>query len=59
MLFRARKNPFGEEKLFTNVKEIGIKDKKLVKSFGKTNIPEESVFYASTNEETVVREVAQ
>lgn len=61
VVFRARRNDSlgGKENLFNNVKEIGMKDSKLVKSFGRANIPGESVFYASTNEETVVREVTQ
>lgn len=59
VVFRARRNPYRQETLFNHLSEIGIKDAKLVKSFGRANIPGESVFYASTNEETVVREVTQ
>lgn len=57
VLFRGRIN--NNEKLFNHLDEISIKPKDKVKSFGRANIPGESVFYASTNEETVAREVTQ
>jgi hypothetical protein len=57
MLFRGRKNE--NEQLFTHLDQIGMKPKDKVKSFGRANIPGEAVFYASTNEETVAREITQ
>ena len=57
VLFRGRKNE--GDKLFSHLDEIGLKSKDKVHYFGRANIPGEAVFYASTNEETVAREVTQ
>lgn len=57
ILFRGRPND--ETGLFMELKQISIKPKELVTSYGRANIPNQAVFYCSTNEETVVREVTQ
>jgi len=57
VVFRGRKNE-GDE-LFTHLDQVGLKPKDKVHSFGRANVPGEAVFYACTNEETVVREVTQ
>ena len=57
ILFRGRPND--EKGLFSELKEIGIKPSKNVTSYGRANIRNQSVFYCSTNEETVVSEVTQ
>jgi hypothetical protein len=57
VIFRGRKND--GIKPFERLDEIGLKPKDKVFSFGRANVPGESVFYACTNEETVVREVTQ
>jgi hypothetical protein len=59
ILFRARKNDTWDESLFKGLKDIGLKPKDKVKTFGRAGIPGEGVGYFSTNEETVVREVTQ
>jgi hypothetical protein len=59
IIFRGRMNDRHKGTQFDNLRELGIKNSSLVDSFGRANIPGESVFYASTTEETVVREVTQ
>jgi hypothetical protein len=53
ILFRGRPNE--ENSLFKDLKQISIKPKEKVESFGRANIPNQAVFYCSNNEETVVR----
>jgi hypothetical protein len=57
VIFRGRPNE-GEED-FKELKDLGIKPSRLVKSYGRAHIPHLSAFYASSNEETVAREVTQ
>jgi hypothetical protein len=57
VVFRGRKNE--NEGLFKELNQIGLKPSDKVDSFGRANIPKEAVFYACTNEESVVREVTQ
>lgn len=57
VVFRGRKNE--NDKPFEKLDQISLKPKDKVHSFGRANIPGEAIFYASTNEETVVREVTQ
>ena len=57
VIFRGRPNE-GEED-FRELKDLGIKPSRLVKSYGRGHIPHQSAFYASSNEETVAREVTQ
>lgn len=57
VLFRGRIN--GKDELFDSLDKISITPQEYVKSFGRANIPKQAVFYCSTNEETVVREVTQ
>lgn len=57
VIFRGRNNE--GDTLFTHLDKIGLKPKDQVHSYGRANIPGEAVFYACTNEETVVREVTQ
>ena len=57
ILFRGRVNSSTD--LIKELKDVGIKPKELVTSFGRANIPNNPVFYCSSNEETVVGEVTQ
>lgn len=56
-LFRGRQND-GDEP-FTEFKDISIKPADLIKTIGRANLPHQPVFYCSSNEETVAREVTQ
>lgn len=59
VVFRGRRNDKEDERLFQHVNELGLREPEKVVSFGRANIPGQSVFYASSNEQTVVREVTQ
>jgi hypothetical protein len=59
IVFRARKNGYAQKELFETVNDIGIIPSKYVTSLGRANLPNQPVFYCSTNEETVVKEVTQ
>lgn len=59
ILFRARRNFDHNSEPFQKLDQLGLKPAALVKSFGRANIPGQSVFYCSNNEETVVKEVMQ
>jgi hypothetical protein len=59
VLFRARRNTGDVKDLFKSLDEIGMKPKEMVKEFGRANLPNQAVFYASSNEETVVQEINQ
>ena len=59
ILFRGRKNEYTHQGLFDTISEVGIIPSKFVTSLGRANLPRQPVFYCSTNEETVVREVTQ
>lgn len=58
-VFRGRKKSIFHEGPFERLDEIGIKPKQFVTSFGRANIPNQSVFYCCTKPETVAREVTQ
>jgi hypothetical protein len=57
VIFRGRPNEGNDD--FKELKELGIKPSRLVTSFGRAHVPKQSAFYASSNEETVAREVTQ
>lgn len=59
ILFRGRKNEYKHNDLFKTVSDVGIIPSKYVTSLGRANLPNQPVFYCSTNEETVVKEVTQ
>lgn len=56
MLFRARPNMDHD---FGNLNEIGIVPNTKVKSLGRANISNQSIFYVCTDEESAIREVTQ
>ena len=59
VLFRGRKNDQFKYPIFNNLEEISIRSDDKVDTFGRANIPKQSVFYCSTDEVSVVREVTQ
>ena len=59
ILFRGRKNDEYKFPIFKNLDEISLRSDDQVQTFGRANIPKQSVFYCSTDEITVVREVTQ
>lgn len=59
ILFRARRNSDENQKPFIDIKQLGLKPRDKVTTFGRANLPGHSVFYCSDSEETVVKEVTQ
>jgi len=59
ILFRGRKNDEIKHPIFNELKEISIRENQDIIEFGRANIPGQSVFYCSTDEITVIREVTQ
>ncbi|MBU0696865.1 MAG: hypothetical protein KKE39_10145, partial [Bacteroidetes bacterium] len=58
-LYRARKNPAFNDKMFETINELTIREDSDILSFGRANLPNKAIFYCSLDQLTAAREVTQ